>query len=83
MLTVGLIKRMVDNALSSGVEVVAEPADDIEQTRLEMCAVAAVARLDATLNMYRVNRSLPQQTLVDALLDVRHRLCQGLPEGQG
>ena len=78
-----LIKRMVDAALSN-VEVVAEPEPVMrEEQKLEMHALAAVARLDAALNMFRVNRSLPQQTLVDALLDVRHRLCQGLPEGQG
>ena len=76
-----LIKRMVDAALSN-VEVVAEP-EDLQQTKLEMHAVAAVARLDAALNMYRVNRMISQATLADALLDVRHRLCQGLPEGQG
>ena len=83
MLIVGLIKRMVDAALTN-VEVVAEPDPVVQDAdRLEMYANAAIARIDGAMQMYRVNRMVSQSTLADALLDVRHRLQQGLENRVG
>lgn len=55
-----------------------EPLPVPEPDKLELHVLAAVARIDAAMGMYRVNRMVSQSTLADALLDVRHRLVQGL-----
>lgn len=66
-----ILRRAVARAVT--VEVDPEPQPD--QSVLESAALSSIARVDAAMNMFRVNRMLPQQTLVDALLDVRHRLA--------
>lgn len=53
-----------------------------EATPTDVYAHAAVERIDAALRMYQANRCLPQAALADALLDVRHRLVQGLTGGK-
>lgn len=55
-----------------------EPLPVPEPDKLELHVLAAMARIDAAMGMYRVNRMLSQTTMADALLDVRHRLAQGL-----
>lgn len=46
--------------------------------RVELYAHAATARIDQALAAWAVDKTMPPSALVDALLDVRHRLGQGL-----